>query len=261
VAVIAPAVAALLVLRLAVGAAVVTSVVVALAVLLVAAAAVLVPSLRRGRTIGNLATRTRTVGAVSGTPIGWRGLLAAARGRAERPTAADLARVPDAVGPLGRAFGVVTVTTADGRDPLRLALQPLGVLGPPTSPAPAGARGHSRSLTGTLRSVTLEFDGGAIFPLDGSAVVGRNPPPTDGSSVIAVPDLSRLLSKTHARLEWTGTAVVVTDLGSTNGTSLQAEDGSLTELEPHVPTPVPRGVGIALADRSVTIHYREGDRS
>ena len=216
------------------------------------------PLLGRGRTIGNLVTRTRTVGAISGTPLGLRGLARAFGTYRERPTTDDLARHPDAQDALGRLLGVVSVSLTAGRDPLRLALQPLGSLGPAAVPAPAAPRAHARSLTGALASVTLEFDGGAIFPLSGVAVVGRNPPPTEGASIIAVPDLSRLLSKTHARLEWTGTTVVVTDLGSTNGSGLQAADGTLTDLEPHVPTPVPLGAAIALADRSVTVHYREG---
>jgi hypothetical protein len=216
------------------------------------------PWLGRGRTIGNLVTRTRTVGVISGTPLGVRGLARAFGSYRERPTSDDLARHSDAQGALGRLLGVVAVSLAAGRDPLRLALQPLGSLGPVAVPAPAAPRAHARSLTGALASVTLEFDGGAIFPLSGVAVVGRNPPPVEGAAIIAVPDLSRLLSKTHARLEWTGTAVVVTDLGSTNGSALQAADGTLTDLEPYVPTPVPLGVAIALADRSVTVHYREG---
>jgi hypothetical protein len=216
------------------------------------------PWLGRGRTIGNLVTRTRTVGVISGTPLGVRGLARAFGSYRERPTSDDLARHSDAQGALGRLLGVVAVSLAAGRDPLRLALQPLGSLGPVAVPAPAAPRAHARSLTGALASVTLEFDGGAIFPLSGVAVVGRNPPPVEGAAIIAVPDLSRLLSKTHARLEWTGTAVVVTDLGSTNGSALQAADGTLTDLEPYGPTPVPLGVAIALADRSVTVHYREG---
>lgn len=225
---------------------------------IVAGWAIATPALRRGRTIGNIVTRTRSVGILSGAPIGWGGLARVFSGRVERPTRDDRARHPDAIGPVGRLTGSITVSLAKGRDPRRLALQPLGSLGAPSLLPPVGARSHSRSLAGALPSVTLEFDGGTIFPLSGAAVVGRNPPPTEGAAVIAVPDLSRLLSKTHARIEWTGTTVVVTDLASTNGTALEAEDGTLTELAPYVPTPVPLGVSIALADRSVTIHYREG---
>lgn len=222
------------------------------------AVAVGAPWLARGRTVGDLLCRTRTVGVVSGTPLGIHGVRRAATRFRDRATADDLARHPNAQGPITRFLGAVTVSLAAGRDPRRLALQPLGSLGPVASSPPLSARSHSRSVSGALEAITLEFDGGAVFPLTGVAVVGRNPPAADGISVIAVPDLSRLLSKTHARVEWTGTAVVVTDLGSTNGTAFQAADGTLTELDPHVPTTLPIGAAIALADRSVTVHYREG---
>ncbi|WP_053384820.1 FHA domain-containing protein [Leucobacter celer] len=70
------------------------------------------------------------------------------------------------------------------------------------------------------RSWVLELATGETFPLGaGDIVVGRHPVATDGATPLRLPDPSRKLSRTHARLRhdnhrdmWT-----VEDLGSSNG--------------------------------------------
>lgn len=65
----------------------------------------------------------------------------------------------------------------------------------------------------------VTFDTGASFVVDGPALVGRSPQPSDGARVVALPDLS--LSKTHAQLGLAPDgALVVMDRGSTNGSVL-----------------------------------------
>lgn len=59
-------------------------------------------------------------------------------------------------------------------------------------------------------------------------VLGRNPRPEQGAQIVAVDDSTKTVSKRHARLEWTGHAWTITDLGSTNGVTLR--DGAAERL-------------------------------
>ncbi|KQO96858.1 DUF5684 domain-containing protein [Leifsonia sp. Leaf264] len=88
----------------------------------------------------------------------------------------------------------------------------------------------------------LALDDGTLLDLTAPRVVlGRNPVAADpGEQALAVPDQTRTLSKTHARLiledgEWT-----VTDLGSTNGVLLYDEHGGEILVDP--------GVAVSVAD-------------
>lgn len=80
----------------------------------------------------------------------------------------------------------------------------------------------------------LELPDGTELPLEDNVVVGRKPEPIDGSAALAVPDLTRTLSKSHVRLMREGERWLVEDLGSTNGLVLLNEDGSESELSPGV---------------------------
>ncbi|KYJ98022.1 DUF5684 domain-containing protein [Microbacterium sp. CH1] len=78
----------------------------------------------------------------------------------------------------------------------------------------------------------LVLDDGRRFSLSGaSVVIGRNPTGEPGEQRLAIPDTTRTLSKTHARLvvqedEWR-----LTDLHATNGVVVVADDGSETLLD------------------------------
>nr|WP_307299417.1 FHA domain-containing protein [Microbacterium natoriense] len=55
--------------------------------------------------------------------------------------------------------------------------------------------------------------------------VGRSPAAVDGATVVAIPDLARELSKEHFMLEYDQAGgLTVTDLSSTNGTTLNGVD-------------------------------------
>ena len=73
---------------------------------------------------------------------------------------------------------------------------------------------------------TLHTDDGFSVALTGSAVVlGRNPSSTEtGVQAVAVPDTTRTLSKTHARLDLADGEWTVTDLNSTNGVIVVGTD-------------------------------------
>lgn len=79
----------------------------------------------------------------------------------------------------------------------------------------------------------LVLEDGTRLPLTGEAVVlGRNPDAAPGEQKLAVPDRTRTLSKTHARLDLQGEEWRLTDLHSTNGVVLVADDGTETLLDP-----------------------------
>lgn len=79
----------------------------------------------------------------------------------------------------------------------------------------------------------LVLEDGTRLPLTGEAVVlGRNPDAVPGEQQLAVPDRTRTLSKTHARLDLQGEEWRLTDLHSTNGVVLVADDGTETLLDP-----------------------------
>ena len=105
----------------------------------------------------------------------------------------------------------------------------------------------------------LALDDGTQLDLTASRVVlGRNPVASDPSEqALSVPDRSRTLSKTHARLvlqdgEWT-----VTDLGSTNGVLLYDEHGDEQLVEPGVPVSTADGFVLGKVGMRVT-YVEEG---
>ena len=82
------------------------------------------------------------------------------------------------------------------------------------------------------RSFANSHNPAAIAEAD--VVVGRKPEPIDGSATLEVPDRTRTLSKSHARLTRVGASWIIEDLGSTNGLVLMNEDGTESELSPGV---------------------------
>ena len=77
-----------------------------------------------------------------------------------------------------------------------------------------------------LKKVRLTTDDGAERIVDKAVVVGRNPAAPGDELVFVMRDESRSVSKTHLRVDGTGEELVVTDLGSTNGSTILREDGS-----------------------------------
>lgn len=102
----------------------------------------------------------------------------------------------------------------------------------------------------------LELPDGSTLALTGAdIVVGRKPSPVEFSSVLIVPDATRTLSKSHARLRRDGETWKITDLESTNGVFLLTEAGDSQELEPNVEVDVtPRFV---LGTLEVTLRTAE----
>ncbi len=85
----------------------------------------------------------------------------------------------------------------------------------------------------------LAFDDGSIVQLDTDYVIGREP--TLNASVAAgqarplsVVDDAGIVSRAHAALQLDGWRVLITDLGSANGTHLRRADEAPQQLTPHV---------------------------
>lgn len=79
----------------------------------------------------------------------------------------------------------------------------------------------------------LVLDDGRRFALSATSIVmGRNPEGGAGEQRLSIPDKTRTLSKTHARLVVQGDEWRLTDLDSTNGVVVVADDGAETLLEP-----------------------------
>ncbi|MFK4788845.1 RDD family protein [Microbacterium sp. ZW T5_56] len=104
--------------------------------------------------------------------------------------------------------------------------------------------------------VLLIFDTGQreLLPARAVANLGRTPSASvEGDLTVRVDDPSRTISKNHVRLEQARSGAWVTDLGSTNGTSLIREDGSATPLRAGERVAVDDGVRVRMGDRWFSI--------
>lgn len=223
---------------------------------------------RHGRSIGRLILRLRTVDAQNASAVSVGSLLRSLSTASwpQGTTTFNLKRGRD---PHAPAFPSLPV---DHLHPdVSADLVPAGerMPPPPAGATPLEAPRPPRRRAGTEgESVTLIFDSGQRVDLTHTLLVGRNPQPTvlaaEGAPdqpadtpVFAWPDLSRTLSKTHALLEWDGRRLWVTDLASTNGTTLVGEDLRSTALLPDVRTWVPEGHRVVSGDRAMSFEIRK----
>jgi hypothetical protein len=258
---------------------------------LVSACVVLASWSRRGRALGGLVTRTREVDAAEGLPLRLR--LVPARLLAGRPAGS---RDHDPRGPLSRRLGTVVADLATGRDPsaaiasasrgtvrtssgyrLDDALddardhvdEDLGDLERTVSSVPSDVRRPrsdpaSRSVgdgaAAPSDEVVLRFRSGLVHVFTGAAVVGRGPAAPEGVVPLAVPDLSRTLSKSHASLVRQGPVVVLSDLGSTNGTTVRTADGGVLAVSPGTGAELRPGAVVSIGDHEFTLGFAaDGD--
>jgi len=105
----------------------------------------------------------------------------------------------------------------------------------------------------TIPVAQLKWDDGSVSVIDGPAHVGRNPEPEDGRDSIPVADTTRSLSRSHIAVQPDFGSILVTDLGSTNGTDVIFADGDVVRLEPFRPARVRSGDVLRFADRSCTV--------
>jgi pSer/pThr/pTyr-binding forkhead associated (FHA) protein len=196
---------------------------------------------RSGRSLGRWALGLRTVDDISGEPV---------------PTRRALPRA------LASRFSRYTITAdlRKGRDPLTLTRPAL-----PTSSTAADQQitindGFDESLPVAAEPVHSEsigvvLDSGARLELTTTLLIGRAPANKEGEEhpLFAWPDLSRSVSKSHALIEWSGTVLWVTDLHSSNGTTLVSPDGERQLLVPGLRGAATAGWIIELGERTLEV--------
>lgn len=140
---------------------------------------------------------------------------------------------------------------------------------PPPGPSPTAAPPSASAAAAAPQSpaqtdhpaagggvLLLVFDSGQreTVQLPAAVNLGRRPSRTEPSDhLINVADADGTVSKTHLRLEHSRGRNWITDLGSTNGTDLLEDDGTVTAVAPHVRTLVEDGVRVRMHRRSFTI--------
>jgi uncharacterized RDD family membrane protein YckC len=125
----------------------------------------------------------------------------------------------------------------------------------------------------TGRGVRLSFDSGEVLDPAGPGLVGRRPVPPpvpldpaepgeerDWVHLVAVDDPAQSLSATHLAFWPEGDRLVVTDLGSTNGTVLVDPSGSRWALLPEERVVVVAGWSLVLGQRTVRVEERVEER-
>ena len=100
----------------------------------------------------------------------------------------------------------------------------------------------------------LVVDSGQREKIDAILVIGREPSnATAGERLVALPDPTRSLSRTHMRVGVTDTGPWVEDAFSTNGVTIRTAENIVTRLESSKRTPVPFGTTLILGERTMKI--------
>jgi len=149
---------------------------------------------------------------------------------------------------------VVTADLQAGRDPLRLVPRPFHPF------APASRDGWQQQAASATGSWRLVLDNGVAIDIERSTLLGRTPTNDEGSdhALVAIPDLTRTISRVHALIEPADDCVWLTDTGATNGTraaSPSASGGTVIErwLRPGERVDVRPGGTIHLGDRELRV--------
>jgi hypothetical protein len=112
---------------------------------------------------------------------------------------------------------------------------------------------------------SIRFSTGRIVPLSGTILIGRSPKPplvAPGDSrraveLVEVPSPQQDISRNHVELRVDGWQVLVTDLGSTNGTVITIPGRDPQRLRSNESFPLPAGATVNLADE-VQFAYEVG---
>jgi hypothetical protein len=235
----------------------------------------------RGRSLGRLILDQRTVDDLTGTPVrpgrflrqlaqrGWyRHLVTADLRRGRDPLDIRLPSsgagdhptptVPSTIGPAPTSPS----TTSPSTTSLPVQSPAIGIETPagagsdrPASPA-SPSTPASPSRHATRRSVGIVLDTGERYEISESLLLGRSPVDPSGRgdrALLAWPDLTRRVAKTHVLLEWSGTVLWVTDLHSVTGTVLVNPGGDRQLLAPDVRTAAVIGSTLECGGRSVKV--------
>ncbi|MGO2049287.1 MAG: DUF5684 domain-containing protein [Microbacterium sp.] len=144
--------------------------------------------------------------------------------------------------PLARDASGYAIPIPAPLEPTLIDEVPIDRAPPPADPAPAPVPSPASAPVPVMSapaviapappSWRIVLDDGAGFELTASRVVlGRSPAGGPDEQLLAVPDATRTLSKTHARLEFDDAGWHLTDLNSTNGSRVVTA-GEWSELTP-----------------------------
>jgi hypothetical protein len=102
----------------------------------------------------------------------------------------------------------------------------------------------------------IRVGSGDILALDVPVLIGRRPAPLRVASgaeprLIAVPSPEHQVSSTHVQIEQSGDAVVVTDLRSTNGTTVTPAGGPTARMRPGQSLVVLPGTRVEIGDGNI----------
>lgn len=172
----------------------------------------------------------------------WRGILGGGIGH----SILRLRSINTVTGlPSFRVLQTAAVRRGSDADPFALRAHPVVFATPQPRPQRRGT---------DVSHLRLVIDDGTAHLVQRAAVIGRNPTFVDPAvSLVAIPDLTRTISRTHLKVEVTATGLVVTDLGSSGGTVLDSTD---EELPRHVPTAIPWGTALVLGTRRIVFEQR-----
>lgn len=109
-------------------------------------------------------------------------------------------------------------------------------------------------------TATLQFSTGDVAHVVGAVLIGRRPsrdPGEDADLTVAVDNGSRLLSRTHLRIEWHDGALWATDRASSNGTTIERSGAEPVELTPWKPFPLHHHDVVVLGDVRLTVSVEE----
>lgn len=106
------------------------------------------------------------------------------------------------------------------------------------------------------RPFALVSSTGQRFEVSGRSLLGRNPSPTPGQpydAVLVLADDGKTVSKNHLELLVVADQLLATDLGSGNGTVVEAPGTAPLRLAPLAPHPVPRGARLLLGRHTLDV--------
>lgn len=144
----------------------------------------------------------------------------------------------------GKRPGFDAVDVRKGQDPMRL--RPRRVSLNATAPKPQQAK----------PLIVAVLDDGTRHRLELPCVIGRNPHVAPPYKCLAVADLSRTVSRTHLLVAIEGNDLVISDLGSSSGTTIMTAEGEQTlpaELEARVPLSTGPLAQLRLGSREIRI--------
>lgn len=118
------------------------------------------------------------------------------------------------------------------------------------------AKRSVKRRTPAVPTATLAFSTGDVAHVTGAVLIGRKPSADPGEDVdltLAVDDESRMLSRTHLRIEWHDDGLWATDRASSNGTSVERDGEAPVELTPWQPFQLRDDDVVVLGDVRLTI--------